>query len=54
MYKRQVHTLIEAIEYLKGAFELKSQEFKDVLKMGRTQLQDAVPMTVGKSSTHGR
>ena len=36
-----VHTLIEAIEYLKGAFELKSQEFKDVLKMGRTQLQDA-------------
>ena len=43
-----VHQLMEAIEYLKGAFELKAQEFKDVLKMGRTQLQDAVPMTVGQ------
>jgi aspartate ammonia-lyase len=39
---------MEAIEYLKGAFELKAIEFKDVLKMGRTQLQDAVPMTVGQ------
>ncbi|MDN3608838.1 aspartate ammonia-lyase [Vibrio ostreicida] len=43
-----IHTLIESIEYLKGAFKLKSQEFKDILKMGRTQLQDAVPMTVGQ------
>ncbi|MGU3841749.1 lyase family protein, partial [Vibrio diabolicus] len=43
-----VHKLMEAIEYLKGAFELKAIEFKDVLKMGRTQLQDAVPMTVGQ------
>lgn len=43
-----VHQLMEAIEYLKGAFELKAQEFKDILKMGRTQLQDAVPMTVGQ------
>ncbi len=40
--------LIDAIEYLKGAFELKEQEFATVLKMGRTQLQDAVPMTVGQ------
>ncbi|MCL4128582.1 UNVERIFIED_CONTAM: hypothetical protein GTU68_004756 [Idotea baltica] len=40
--------LIEAIEYLKGAFDLKDQEFRNVLKMGRTQLQDAVPMTVGQ------
>ncbi|MFB9136514.1 aspartate ammonia-lyase [Vibrio olivae] len=43
-----VHKLIEAIEYLKGAFDLKSQEFGSILKMGRTQLQDAVPMTVGQ------
>ncbi|MBU2895321.1 aspartate ammonia-lyase [Vibrio hepatarius] len=43
-----VHTLIEAIEYLKGAFALKSKEFQSILKMGRTQLQDAVPMTVGQ------
>ncbi|MCV5656988.1 lyase family protein, partial [Escherichia coli] len=34
-----VHKLMEAIEYLKGAFDLKATEFKDVLKMGRTQLQ---------------
>lgn len=43
-----VAKLSEAIGYLKGAFELKSQEFNTVLKMGRTQLQDAVPMTVGQ------
>lgn len=40
--------LIDSIAYLKGAFELKSQEFSGILKMGRTQLQDAVPMTVGQ------
>ncbi|OEF29414.1 aspartate ammonia-lyase [Vibrio rumoiensis] len=39
---------IEAVEYLKGAFDLKSQEFDTIIKMGRTQLQDAVPMTVGQ------
>jgi aspartate ammonia-lyase len=43
-----VSKLIESIEYLKGAFDVKSEEFSDVLKMGRTQLQDAVPMTVGQ------
>ncbi|GAL14126.1 aspartate ammonia-lyase [Vibrio astriarenae] len=43
-----VRQVIEAIEYLKGAFDAKSEEFKSILKMGRTQLQDAVPMTVGQ------
>ncbi|MFA0088517.1 aspartate ammonia-lyase [Vibrio sp. 10N.261.51.F12] len=43
-----VHKLMDSIEYLKGAFEAKSQEFSTILKMGRTQLQDAVPMTVGQ------
>ncbi|HKX43275.1 MAG TPA: lyase family protein, partial [Burkholderiaceae bacterium] len=33
---------------LRGAFEAKAREFKDVLKIGRTQLQDAVPMTLGQ------
>jgi aspartate ammonia-lyase len=33
---------------LRRAFEVKAEEFKDVLKMGRTQLQDAVPMTLGQ------
>lgn len=40
--------LIEAMEVLRGAFHDKAVEFADVLKMGRTQLQDAVPMTVGQ------
>jgi aspartate ammonia-lyase len=34
--------------YLRAAFERKAEEFADVLKMGRTQLQDAVPMTLGQ------
>lgn len=40
--------LIKKIRYLQKGFENKSLEFADVLKMGRTQLQDAVPMTVGQ------
>ena len=31
------------------ALDKKSEEFKDVIKMGRTQLQDAVPMTLGQT-----
>jgi len=37
-----------AINELKLALEVKSIEFSDVIKMGRTQLQDAVPMTLGQ------
>jgi aspartate ammonia-lyase len=40
--------LVEAMATLRGAFEEKAAEFGDVLKMGRTQLQDAVPMTLGQ------
>ena len=40
--------LVEELEKLIDAFEKKAEEFKDVLKMGRTQLQDAVPMTLGQ------
>ncbi len=40
--------LIGAMNELKGAFEVKEREFADVIKMGRTQLQDAVPMTLGQ------
>jgi len=43
-----IFELIEAMEVLRGAFHDKAVEFADVLKMGRTQLQDAVPMTVGQ------
>lgn len=40
--------LMGAIARLKAALEEKGREFADVLKMGRTQLQDAVPMTLGQ------
>jgi aspartate ammonia-lyase len=40
--------LLEELDALAAAFEAKGDEFKDVLKMGRTELQDAVPMTVGQ------
>jgi len=43
-----IHRLIEAMESLRQGFEKKAQEFKGVLKVGRTQLQDAVPMTLGQ------
>jgi aspartate ammonia-lyase len=43
-----VFRLIDAMELLKKSFECKADEFQDVLKMGRTQLQDAVPMTLGQ------
>lgn len=40
--------LIEHLKLLIAAFRKKGEEFKTVLKMGRTQLQDAVPMTLGQ------
>ncbi|MGL9724173.1 aspartate ammonia-lyase [Sodalis sp. (in: enterobacteria)] len=40
--------LVEAIDYLGAGFEKKAQQFNGILKMGRTQLQDAVPMTLGQ------
>lgn len=40
--------LISSLEDLAFAFKGKAVEFADVLKIGRTQLQDAVPMTLGQ------
>jgi aspartate ammonia-lyase len=40
--------LVDAMAVLREAFEKKSEEFRDIVKMGRTQLQDAVPMTLGQ------
>lgn len=44
----ELSNLANDMEVLKSAFLKKANEFKDVLKMGRTQLQDAVPMTLGQ------
>ncbi len=43
-----IYKLKDSLRYLRDTFEQKAIEFKDVLKMGRTQLQDAVPMTLGQ------
>jgi len=43
-----IFRLVDAMAYLRRSFERKAEEFADVLKMGRTQLQDAVPMTLGQ------
>lgn len=46
-----LHMNIDLVEKLRKtieAFRQKGKEFSDVIKMGRTQLQDAVPMTMGQ------
>ncbi|HET7076777.1 MAG TPA: aspartate ammonia-lyase [Chloroflexia bacterium] len=43
-----IYHLVDAMAELRAAFEGKAEEFAGVLKMGRTQLQDAVPMTLGQ------
>ena len=40
--------LVAELKLLVEAFRIKAQEFEDVLKMGRTHLQDAVPITLGQ------
>lgn len=43
--------LVAALERLVASFRKKGEEFKNKIKMGRTQLQDAVPMTSGQEFT---
>ena len=45
---RMNKSLVASLTGLISALRYKGEEFKDVLKMGRTQLQDAVPMTAGQ------
>jgi aspartate ammonia-lyase len=40
--------LLAAMDELKAALDAKAEEFADVLKMGRTENQDAAPMTLGQ------
>jgi aspartate ammonia-lyase len=42
------HDLLKEMDALVAAFQAKGDEFADIIKMGRTQLQDAVPMTLGQ------
>lgn len=43
-----LRSLLSELSLLRQAFSAKAVEFHDVLKVGRTQLQDAVPMTLGQ------
>jgi aspartate ammonia-lyase len=43
-----IQRLLQDMGLLKRAFAAKASEFSEVLKVGRTQLQDAVPMTLGQ------
>ena len=42
------HELLASMAYLRDALARKAVSFDDVVKVGRTQLQDAVPMTLGQ------
>src|SRR5436189_3703609 len=42
------HTLLPALERLEASFARKAEEFKDIVKAGRTHLMDAVPVTLGQ------
>ena len=44
----EINELLKAMAHLQGAYQAKADEFRDVIKMGRTQMQDAVPMTLGQ------
>src|ERR687893_403959 len=42
------NTLLPALEQLENSFAAKAEEFKDIVKSGRTHLMDAVPVTLGQ------
>jgi aspartate ammonia-lyase len=44
----RLNAYLKALRDLQGAFRAKAKEFEKVLKMGRTHLQDAVPMSLGQ------
>src|SRR5215469_3122402 len=45
---RVKHALIPAVALVRDAIAAKAKEFQDVVKIGRTHLQDAVPLTIGQ------
>jgi len=47
-YKMVMDTTIPGIEKLRDTLKAKSEAFKDVVKIGRTHLMDATPLTVGQ------
>lgn len=47
-YKKIVENTIPGVEKLRDTLQKKSEEFKDVVKIGRTHLMDATPLTLGQ------
>lgn len=47
-YKKVVESTIPGVEQLRDTLKAKSKEFKDVVKIGRTHLMDATPLTLGQ------
>jgi fumarate hydratase class II len=47
-YKMVVEKTIPGVEQLRDTLKKKSEEFKDVVKIGRTHLMDATPLTLGQ------
>ena len=47
-YKKIVEVTIPGIEALRDTLQQKSNDFKDVVKIGRTHLMDATPLTLGQ------
>ena len=47
-YKKIIETTIPGIEQLRNTLQKKSEDFKDVVKIGRTHLMDATPLTLGQ------
>jgi fumarate hydratase class II len=47
-YKMIIENTIPSVEQLRDTFKKKSEAFKDVVKIGRTHLMDATPLTLGQ------
>ena len=47
-YKKIIETSIPGIEQLRNTLQKKSEDFKDIVKIGRTHLMDATPLTLGQ------
>ena len=47
-YKKLVQETFPAVERLRDSLAKKSEDFKDIIKVGRTHLMDATPLTLGQ------
>jgi fumarate hydratase class II len=48
IYKRIVETTVPGVKHLRDVLDEKAKAFKDVVKIGRTHLMDATPLTLGQ------